>query len=131
MAAPARCPPLFSYKYRGGPRQKKHKKKTRERGKRREGRAKRGEKREKGEHRRKQKKEQQRRKQKKYRGERERRKTAGHREPPAPPPPPLPHQLLPASTPFQVTFSTVIFFCFGFGFICMQNVYVLQQMKIN
>ena len=30
MAAPARCPPLFSYKYKGGPREKKEKKKRRD-----------------------------------------------------------------------------------------------------
>ena len=93
MATPARHPPWFSYEYRGGPREKE---KDQERGKitegRREGeegedREKRGEKAEK-------RKEEAEKKTEKYRGERERRKTAGHREPPAPPPSPLPHQLL-------------------------------------
>ena len=64
----------------------------------------------------------------KQRREREENSTAGHREQPVPPPPPLPHQLLPTSPPLQVAFPVVFFW---FGFICMQNVYVLQQMKIN
>ena len=79
MATPARRPPLFSYKYRGGllEKKKREKREDQERGKRREGRAKRGRRGRREERRQRRERKKQRRKQRRER-EGKRRVTVGH-----------------------------------------------------
>ena len=126
MAAPARCPPQFSYKYRGGPRETKERKKrdpregeekrkeSKERGKEREGRT----------QKKKKKKEQQRREQKTQR--RERRKTQSNPGHPTVSTASCRHQQLRhRRQPPQVSpLPLISFYCSS---SCMQNVHYARS----